>query len=73
MIRLPSNYIPKPDPYADLKRYTGRALDRVVGISWWLLVVFGAGSGMIGFLNFIVSLGAWTWWKRNPGSTQVSV
>lgn len=63
MLRLPSTYSPTPDPFATAKKYTGRALDRVIGICWYVLVILGAGSWAVGIFNFLVGVGAWTWWK----------
>ncbi|KIM79740.1 hypothetical protein PILCRDRAFT_98152 [Piloderma croceum F 1598] len=65
LLRLPANYNPVPDRYATLKRYCGRSLDRIVGYIWWLFTLFGAGSAVVGIFNFIVGLGAWSWWKSN--------
>lgn len=67
-ISLPSSYQPTPDPNANLKRYTGRVLDRIVGVVWWLFTLLGAGSGIFGFVNFLVGLGAFTWWKGASGA-----
>ncbi|KAF9469211.1 Endonuclease/exonuclease/phosphatase [Collybia nuda] len=64
-IRLPSHYKPLPDSRATLKRYLGRSLDRIVGICWYALVLLGAGSGVVGVFNFVLGLGAWTWWKSS--------
>jgi len=63
-LQLPPSCIPAPDPRANLKKYTGRAIDRVVGLVWWLLTLLGAGSGVVGLVNFILGLGALTWWRR---------
>ncbi|TFK30074.1 skeletal muscle/kidney enriched inositol 5-phosphatase [Coprinopsis marcescibilis] len=63
-IRLPASYKPIPDPRANLKKYTGRTLDRVIGIIWWLLTLLGAGSGIFGMVNFFIGLGALTWWNK---------
>ncbi|THU82266.1 DNase I-like protein [Dendrothele bispora CBS 962.96] len=63
VLKLPAHYTPKPDPLANLKRYTGRSLDRTIGIIWWLLTMIGAGSAVVGLFNFIVGLGAWNWWR----------
>ncbi|KAG0699660.1 inositol polyphosphate phosphatase [Suillus ampliporus] len=63
MLRLPSAYMPTPDPYGTLKRYTGRTLDRIVGYIWWLLTLVGAGSAIVGIFNFFLGLAAWRWWK----------
>lgn len=71
-IRLPKNYFPTPDPRADLKRYTGRTLDRIIGICWWILVLLGAGSGIVGVFNFFLGVGAWTWWRSRDSSTPAS-
>ena len=65
MISLPSNYKPRPDPHTVIKRYTGKILDRVIGVAWWLITLLGAGSGVVGLFNFLVGWGAWRWWKRN--------
>ena len=73
MIQLPSNYKPRPDPYAVIKRYTGRALDRLIGALWCLLALVGAGSSIIGLFNFFVGLGAWVWWKNNRAGGDVQV
>lgn len=66
LIKIPFSYQPKPDPLANLKKYTGRCLDRIIGIIWWMLTLLGAGSGIIGIFNFFLGLGAWTWWKIKP-------
>ncbi|KAG6851268.1 hypothetical protein H0H93_011704 [Arthromyces matolae] len=63
LLRLPSDYSPAPDPRANLKRYLGRSFDRLIGICWYILVLLGAGSGAVGIFNFLVGLGAWTWWR----------
>ncbi|RDB21468.1 Inositol polyphosphate 5-phosphatase OCRL-1 [Hypsizygus marmoreus] len=62
-IRLPSTYTPVPDPLATLKRYVGRTLDRIIGICWWFLVLLGAGSSAVGVFNFVLGIGALTWWR----------
>lgn len=73
MIQLPSNYKPRPDPYAVIKRYTGRVLGRMIGAVWCLFVLVGAGSSIIGLFNFFLGFGAWVWWKnsRTRGDVQV--
>ncbi|KAF8163447.1 inositol polyphosphate phosphatase [Crassisporium funariophilum] len=73
ILRLPLDYSPSPDPRATLKRYTGRVLDRVIGIVWWLLTLLGAGSAVFGVLNFFLGLGAWTWWRIKPAGGDVPV
>ncbi|PPQ66448.1 hypothetical protein CVT26_011206 [Gymnopilus dilepis] len=65
-LRLPVTFLPTPDPYATVKRYTGRAFDRVIGIIWWLFTVLGAGNVLVGTFNFLVGLGAWTWYRGRP-------
>jgi len=65
-IALPSSYKPTADPQANVKRYVGRVLDRFIGVIWWMLTLLGAGSGIFGFINFLVGLGAFTWWKGRP-------
>ena len=70
MIRLPRNYKPRPDPYAIIKRYTGRVLDRVIGVVWCLFTL-GVGSSIIGLFNLFLGLGAWVWWKNNRARMDV--
>ncbi|TFL07423.1 skeletal muscle/kidney enriched inositol 5-phosphatase [Pterulicium gracile] len=61
-----------PDPYANLKRYSGRTLDRIIGYIWWLLSLIGAGSSIVGIFNCFVSIGAWRWWTlQSPSGTPV--
>lgn len=69
LIKLPSNFPLKPDPYATLKKYTGRTLDRIIGYIWWLLTFIGAGSSAFGLGNFVLGMGMWTWWKRSNTTT----
>ena len=66
MLKLPISYRPQPDPYATLKRYIGRSFDRLIGYCWWLLTVLGAGSAIFGAGNFVLGLGFWSWWRRQP-------
>ncbi|KAJ3895721.1 inositol polyphosphate phosphatase [Lentinula edodes] len=68
-IALPEFYTPKPDPLATLKRYTGRTLDRIVGVCWWLLTLLGAGSTVVGVFNFIVGATAYRWWKASRSAS----
>ncbi|KAJ8079130.1 hypothetical protein PM082_013418 [Marasmius tenuissimus] len=68
LIRLPSTYVPRRDPRANLKRYAGKILDRTVGILWWLLTIIGAGSAVVGIFNFVIGLGAWGWWNRSSST-----
>ncbi|KAF9454631.1 DNase I-like protein [Macrolepiota fuliginosa MF-IS2] len=72
-IQLPASYQPTPDPRAMFKRYFGRCIDRAIGFIWWLLTLLGAGSGLVGIFNFVVGLGAWTWFKGKPPSANSSV
>jgi len=72
-LRLPPTFKPEPDPYASVKRYTGRVFDRVIGIIWWLFTLLGAGSVVVGTFNLLVGLGAWTWWRVRPGNAEVAV
>lgn len=72
-IQLPASYRPTPDPHATFKRYFGRSIGRVVGFIWWTLTLLGAGSGLVGIFNFVVGLGAWTWFKGKPPSANSSV
>jgi len=68
-IQLPGSYRPVPDSNATLKRYFGRSIDRIVGLIWWMLTLLGAGSGLVGVFNFIVGLGAWTWFRNTPSTS----
>jgi len=72
IIRLPKHYTPMPDPRATFKRYTGRILDRIIGICWYILVLLGAGSGAVGIFNFFLGIGAWSWWRSRGGSSSTS-
>ncbi|KAJ3571059.1 hypothetical protein NP233_g4003 [Leucocoprinus birnbaumii] len=72
-IRLPASYRPTPDPNAVLKKYFGRCIDRIIGFIWWTLTLLGAGSGVVGVFNFLMGLGAWTWFKGRSPSTNSSV
>ncbi|KAI0062298.1 inositol polyphosphate phosphatase [Artomyces pyxidatus] len=73
LLHLPPAYTPKADGFSTLKRYSGRALDRIIGIIWWLLVVMGAGNTAMGVGNFLLGLGAWTWWKTKPVTASTDV
>ena len=72
-LSLPAHYKPTPDPRATIKRYTGRVLDRIIGIIWWLFTLLGAGSTIIGLFNFFLGLGAWRWWKMSPSTQEAPV
>ncbi|KAH8106784.1 Endonuclease/exonuclease/phosphatase [Cristinia sonorae] len=63
LLRLPSYCTPRIDRHATLKKYTGRSLDRLIGYTWWLLSILGAGSAVVGFGNFILGFGVWSWFK----------
>ncbi|EJF66076.1 skeletal muscle/kidney enriched inositol 5-phosphatase [Dichomitus squalens LYAD-421 SS1] len=67
VIRLPEGYHPTPDPWANLKKYSGRVLDRIIGYTWWLLTLLGAGHLALGIANFILSIGVWRWWRSRNG------
>jgi len=75
LLRLPPGFKHAADPYANLKRYTGRILDRFIGYIWWFLSLIGAGSAIVGTFNFLLGLGAWRWWSstRSTPSVVVSV
>lgn len=73
-IRLPTHYRPQPDPLANLKRYTGRTLDRIIGYTWWLLVFLVRGPALVGILG--LGIYGWLRWKSpvpKPGSPSPSV
>ncbi|KAH9483968.1 Type II inositol 1,4,5-trisphosphate 5-phosphatase [Psilocybe cubensis] len=72
-IPLPATYSPTADPKATLKRYTGRSLDRVIGITWWIITLLGAGSGIVGVFNLFLGLSAWMWLKIKPSAREVQV
>ncbi|TDL24840.1 inositol polyphosphate phosphatase [Rickenella mellea] len=71
LLRLPSSYTPKPDPYWILKRHAGRACDRIIGVIWSLFWFIGFGNAVLGMGNFIFSLVAWSWAKKR--SPQIDV
>ncbi|KAF8843574.1 DNase I-like protein [Paxillus ammoniavirescens] len=74
LLRLPPTYTPTPDPYALLKKYTGRTLDRVIGYVWWFLTFVGAGSAVVGVFNFFFSYAAWRWWgTRSNGNAGAAI
>ncbi|KAI0072773.1 skeletal muscle/kidney enriched inositol 5-phosphatase [Panus rudis PR-1116 ss-1] len=71
-LRLPPHFKPQVDPLANVKRYTGRVLDRIIGYTWWLLTILGSGPGIVAML----SIGVWGWfrwrWTRD-GADRVDV
>lgn len=73
MLSLPHYFTPKPDPFAFLKKYIGRMLDRIIGFVWSALVFIGAGYTVVGICNFVLGLGAWTWWRSKPGNGPTNV
>lgn len=68
LLPLPSGFTPKPDPFAGIKKYTGRVIDRTIGFAWWLLVIIGVGHATVGIGNVIVGFGTWTWWKSRQAN-----
>ncbi|KAK0483718.1 Endonuclease/exonuclease/phosphatase [Armillaria novae-zelandiae] len=70
-LRLPGNYSPTVDPFAAYKRYSGRVVDRFIGIFWWIFTLFGAGSAVVGIFNFFLGIGAWSWWRSRPSGSSV--
>ena len=66
-LELPKDYIPTLDPLGSVKKYTGRVLDRVIGIIWWVIVLLGAGSGVLGLANFVLGFGAVGFLRRWGG------
>jgi hypothetical protein len=73
LLSLPHHFTPKPDPFAGIKKYTGRILDRIIGFVWSVLVFIGAGYTVVGICNFVLGLGAWTWWRSKPGNNSANV
>ena len=73
LIGLPPTYKPTPDPWAGWKRSVGLTLDRLIGVVWWLLTLLGLGSVFMGLINFLVGIGAWTWWRKQPSIFNGSV
>ena len=73
VIRLPEGYRPTPDPWANLKKYSGRVLDRIIGYTWWLLTLLGAGHLALGIANLVLSFGVWRLWRSrtDEGYTQL--
>ncbi|XP_006457995.1 hypothetical protein AGABI2DRAFT_216100 [Agaricus bisporus var. bisporus H97] len=67
-LQLPASFQPRPDPYALLKKYTGRCFDRIIGLIWWTLTLLGAGSGIVGLFNFTIGLGVWNLFKNGPSA-----
>lgn len=63
LLSLPLGFTPRPDPFARIKKYTGRVIDRTIGFVWWLLFIVGVGHATVGIGNVIVGFGTWTWWK----------
>ncbi|KAL5529679.1 hypothetical protein ACEPAG_5664 [Sanghuangporus baumii] len=70
-ITLPSTYTPTPDKHWILKRYVGRALDRIVGVLWTLLWLVGLGNAAFGLVNFVFGLVAWKWMGRGGSGNAV--
>ena len=66
LLQLPAGYNPKPSRSAVFTRYFGRVLDRIIGYVWWFLNFIGAGNTAVGIFNFLLSIGAWSWWRSRP-------
>jgi hypothetical protein len=73
LLLLPNYFNPEPVPFVSLRKYIGRMLDRIIGFVWSALVFIGAGYTVVGICNFVLGLGAWTWWRSNPGNGSPSV
>jgi hypothetical protein len=73
LLSLPDHFTPKPDPFAGIKKYIGRILDRIIGFVWSVLVFIGAGYTVVGICNFVLGLGAWAWWRSKPGNNSTNV
>ncbi|KAI5121690.1 hypothetical protein M0805_002765 [Coniferiporia weirii] len=66
-LHLPPTYTPTPDPYWIPKRIAGRALDRLVGAVWTLLVFVGLGSAGVGVVGLVVIGVAARWFGFGSG------
>jgi hypothetical protein len=73
LLSLPNYFTPKPVPFVSLKKYIGRMLDRIIGFVWSALVFIGAGYTVVGVCNFVLGIGAWTWWRSKPGIDTANV
>ncbi|KAF8921093.1 Endonuclease/exonuclease/phosphatase [Mucidula mucida] len=71
VLQLPFDYKPVADSWANYKRYSGRVVDRVVGVIWWVLSLIGAGSVVVGIFNFFLGLGALNWWRGSVAPNNV--
>jgi hypothetical protein len=57
-----------------VKKLVGNTLDKLVGITWWMFTIIGAGSAVVGIFNFLVGIAAWRWWGlRTSGSVPAEV
>ncbi|KAF8506357.1 inositol polyphosphate phosphatase [Hysterangium stoloniferum] len=54
----------KPDAYANLKRYTGKVVGRIIGVIWFVFVLLGFGNAALGVSNVIFGTGALAWWRK---------
>ena len=73
LLSLPDYFTPKPVSFPSLKKYIGRMLDRIIGFVWSVLVFIGAGYTVVGICNFVLGLGAWSWWRSKPGNGTTNV
>ncbi|KIJ41245.1 hypothetical protein M422DRAFT_209364 [Sphaerobolus stellatus SS14] len=55
----------RPDPRANLKRYVGKGLGRIIGFIWFVFVLLGLGNAAIGISNVVLGMGAWSWWRKS--------
>lgn len=62
-LALPLSFKPKLDKYWIIKRYVGRLIDRIVGLTWSLMWLLGFGNAAFGIGNFLFGLIAWRWWN----------
>lgn len=63
LIAIPSGCQHQVNRFSTFKRWSGRTLDRVIGICWWLLTLLGIGSTTIGVVNLALGIGVWRWWR----------
>ncbi|CAL1705199.1 unnamed protein product [Somion occarium] len=69
LLRLPPTFHPQPDPLANLKKYVGRTLDRIIGYTWWFFTLLASGPGLLGMISF--GLCGWWRWRSAGGGVRL--